>query len=73
MSKIEVVSTLNTLNLSHEMLHYNYQNCTSKYNPRVYLGTIQTIAIQWNFDLQNIEKYPETWPLNGPQKGEANS
>ena len=51
------------------MLHYNYQNCPTKYAPKVYLGTSQTIARNWNMDLQNIEKYPETWPEKWSQKG----
>ena len=71
-SRLEVVSTLNTLNLSHEMLHYNYANSLERYYPKVYLGTSQTIARNWNMDLQNIEKYPEIWPEKKPQKGENN-
>ena len=71
MSKLEVVSLLNIPSQARNMYYYNSANHTQKYNPKVYIGTSQTIAIQWNFDLQNIEKYPETWPLNGPQKGEA--
>ena len=53
------------------MYHYNTINCTEKYAPKVYLGTTQTIAQGWIYDLQNIEKYPETWPEVKPQKGEA--
>ena len=69
---LEVVSSLNLFNQAHNMYHYNYQNCTSRYYPKVYIGTTQTIAKYWNLDKQNIEKYPENWPENSPQKGEAN-
>ena len=71
-SKIEVVSTLNTLNLGRAMYYFYYKYRLPKYNIKVYIGTSQTIAIQWNFDLQNIENYPSIWPEVKPQKGEAN-
>ncbi|HBD06523.1 MAG TPA: hypothetical protein DCY93_03855, partial [Firmicutes bacterium] len=36
--------------IAHAMYHYNSYNCTSKYNPKLYLGTIQNITSRWNFD-----------------------
>ncbi len=72
LSRIEVVSLLNILKIGKEMLHYNYANSLERYYPKVYLGTSQTIARNWNMDLQNIEKYPEIWPEKKPQKGENN-
>ena len=71
-SKLEVASALNTVNIGTYTYHYNSNNCTTKYNPKIYLGTSQTIALGWIYDLQNIEKYPETWPEVKPQKGEVN-
>ncbi len=68
---LQVVSTLNTLNLSHEMLHYDYENSLERYYPKVYLGTTQTIAYAWNFDYQKGINHPSIWPEKGPQKGEA--
>ncbi len=54
------------------MYRYNTENRTPKYNPKLYLGTSQTIAIQWNFDIQRDINYPSIWPQNSSQKGEAN-
>ena len=73
-SNLEVVSALNTLNLSTNSLHYNHANCTSRFYPKVYLSTLQSVALQWNYDSQKyankpIQK-PSTWPEKGPQKGE---
>ena len=59
------------------MFHYNTQNNPERYYPKVYLGTTQTIALNWLFDQQiyagSIIKKPENWPENSPQKGEANT
>ena len=70
LSKIEVVSTLNTLNIGRNSYYYAYDTSTAKYTPKVYLGTSQTIAKNWNYDRQNNIKYPSIWPLNAAQKGE---
>ena len=76
LSRIEVVSLLNILKIGKEMLHYNYQNCPTKYAPKVYLGTIQNITYNWLYDSQtyagSIIKKPENWPEKKSQKGEAN-
>ncbi len=69
-SNLQVVSQLNLLNLGHSTYWFDEQYEIKKYAPKVYLGTSQTIARNWNLDLQNIEKYPETWPEIKPQKGE---
>ena len=75
LSNLQVVSSLNTLSESSLRYHYNYQNCTSRYYPKVYIGTSQTIAAGWNMDLQNTSKPPANqWPQNfgqTSQKGEA--
>ncbi len=74
-SKLEVASALNTVNIGIYMYAYDYTNCTAKYAPKVYIGTPQTLGRGWNFDAQNIENYPSIWPQSYqqvPQKGEAN-
>ena len=70
---LEVVSQLNLLSQARYTYHYNYQNCTSRYYPKLYLGTSQTIARYWNSDSQTGINYPSIWPQNGTQKGEANT
>ena len=72
LSRIEVVSSLNILSQANRMYMYYDQEMGSKYSPKVYLGTLQSIAYWWNYDYQNIENYPSTWPEVKPQKGEAN-
>ncbi len=72
LSRIEVVSTLNTLNISKEMLHYNTQNCPPNYYPKVYLGTSQTTAQGWLYERINGEYISmNNWPqaYQGTQKG----
>ncbi len=53
LSKIEIVSLLNLSNNGFQMYHYNYVNCTKKYNPKVYLGAVQSVTTAWQVDLQN--------------------
>ena len=72
-SNLEVVSSLNLPNTAHYLYHYNYQNSTSRYYPKVYIGTIQTIAKGWIYDRQTGINYPSIWPEVKPQKGEANN
>ena len=76
LSKIEVVSLLNIPSQAHEMYLYNTGSCLVKYNPKIYLGTIQTIAQTWLYDIQNgTETTLPNWPQNFgqvSQKGEAN-
>ena len=70
LSKVEVVSTLNTFNIGPDMYHVNPPYTSENYAPKVYLGTIQMTANKWNFDHQKGINYPSTWPQNSPQKGE---
>ncbi len=53
---LEIVSALNSFNLGSHQYHYNIYNCVVKYNPKVYLGTIQTASTNWNADLQKDQK-----------------
>ena len=72
-SYLEVVSLLNIPSQAHDMYLYNTGSCLVKYNPKIYLGTIQTIAQGWIYDNQKGINYPSIWPEKGPQKGEANT
>ena len=71
-ANLEVVSSLNTLNLGSVSYWYYTTTSLEKYNPRVYLGTTQVIASGWNRDYQQGITLPEIWPEKTPQKGEAN-
>ena len=76
LSKIEIVSGLNLFNYAPGSLAYNSGNRTQKYNPKVYIGTLQSTSKEWNYDFQNTSKPPANqWPQNfgqTSQKGEAN-
>ncbi len=49
-TKLEIVSALNSFNLAHTMYGYNYQDRPEKYNPKVYLSAVQSVAYQWIYD-----------------------
>ena len=70
-ANLEVVSSLNTLNLGSVSYWYYTTTSLEKYNPRVYVGTTQVIASGWNRDYQQGINYPSIWPQNNTQKGEA--
>ncbi len=72
LSKIEIVSGLNLFSYAPGSLAYNSGNRTQKYNPKVYIGTLQSTSKEWNMDIQHTINYPSIWPLNVSQKGEAN-
>ncbi len=63
-SKLEIVSALNTFKLAVDLLFYRTAECYSKYNPKVYLGAIQTTAKNWNLDWENGDAHP----LGNPDK-----
>ncbi len=52
-SSLEVVSALNSFNIAWDEYYYSYTNCIQKYNPKVYLGAVQSASTNWNFDQQN--------------------
>ncbi|HBD06488.1 MAG TPA: hypothetical protein DCY93_03655, partial [Firmicutes bacterium] len=65
-SSLEIVSALNSLNLAHCQYHYNLISCTKKFNPKLYLGTIQTASTNWNYDIQNgLPELPDTSQKSG--------
>ncbi len=53
-SKLEIVSALNSFNLAVAMFYHRYDNRTAKYNPKAYLGAVQTFAGQWNSELGKL-------------------
>jgi len=64
-SSLEVVSSLNSFNLTYGMYYYSYDSRTKKYNPKVYLGAVQTTSGAWNLDRQNAQNWVEksgSWP-----------
>ncbi len=71
-SKLEVASALNTVNIGIYMFGYDTSTYPRKFNLKVYIGTPQTLGRGWNIDTQSGIKFPSTWPENSPQKGEAN-
>ena len=85
LSNLEVVSALNTVNISTQMYAYSPTNRTAKYYPKVYIGPSKTIGQLWIYeDKIDTSTTPPTtikiteipgWPENfeGPQKGEANT
>ncbi len=50
LSKLEIVSSLNSFNIARWQYHYNYGVCTKKYNLKVYLGAVQSVAEAWQLD-----------------------
>ena len=80
LSRLEVVSLLNIPSQAHELYYYTSTSCPAKYNPKVYLGTLQSIAYWWlcnretDWILDSNTTPKLTWPqaFQGPQKGEAN-
>ncbi len=66
-SRLEVVSALNSFNLAMYQYHYNQADCPSKYNPKIYLSAFQTASTNWFLE-QNTgcEKYEKSgsWPIN---------
>ena len=72
LSKIEVVSSLNFPMQANAMYYFDYAISVPKYNPKLYLGTLQTIGKNWIIDRQTGINYPSIWPEKGSQKGEAN-
>jgi len=68
LSKIEVVSGLNFSNYAVQSWFYSDAYSYSKYNPKLYLGTIQTVASSWLQDDQNDRKNLPNLPLGGVKK-----
>ncbi len=50
LSKLEVVSALNSFNLGRWEYHFNQSVYPPKYNPKVYLSAVQSVGYAWNTD-----------------------
>ncbi len=72
-SSLEIVSSLNCFNLANRLYHFNYINCIEKYNPKVYIGAVQTAASIWNYDSQDPTKVDPKWVSNGTEKSGSRS
>ena len=75
LSKIEIISLLNIKTQARDMYAHDHSSRTSKYNPKVYLGTLDSLSVSWISDTLKGATIidPNTWPKNyqqGPQKGE---
>ncbi len=68
-SKLEIVSALNSFNLAHEMYAYYCYTRTEKYNPKVYLGSVQTTSDDWNLDEQDPRKVDSKWAQKPEKSG----
>ncbi|HBD06358.1 MAG TPA: hypothetical protein DCY93_02985 [Firmicutes bacterium] len=69
-SKLEVVSALNSFNLARNQYHFYYSNCPGRNNPKVYLGAVQSAGINWNYDVQEGQKnLPDLLGLGGEKSG----
>ncbi len=67
-SKLEIVSALNSFNISTHLYHYNNRNCTKNYNPKVYLSAIQSVSMYWFYDEDSNRTNLPTLPLSDPEK-----
>lgn len=56
-SRLEIVSSLNSFNLARYYYYFNSGSCPSHYNPKVYLSTVQSVAFEWNQDFESDQKY----------------
>ncbi len=55
-SKLEIVSLLNFFNSGNLELFYDDRFCYQRYNPKLYLSAFQTVATNWNYEIQNGQK-----------------
>ncbi len=67
-SSLEIVSSLNLFNLGINQYVFSFNNCIEKYNPKVYIGAVQNVAIQWDLDSQDPEKVDPEWVTAGAKK-----
>ncbi len=63
-AKIEIASCLNCFNYGTYSWWYDSPYATQKYNPKVYMGAIQSVSQGWNYDRDYSRK---NLPV-GPEK-----
>ncbi len=56
LSKLEIVSSLNSFNLASAMYYYSSNGYPQKYNPKLYLSAFQTVSPEWNSDYDTARK-----------------
>ncbi len=49
-ANVEIASSLNLFNIAHIMYDYYYIFRLPKFNPKLYLSTVQSVATAWNGD-----------------------
>ncbi|HBD06379.1 MAG TPA: hypothetical protein DCY93_03100 [Firmicutes bacterium] len=52
LSKVEIVSVLNSFNYATFSWWYDAPYATPKYNPKVYMSTVQSVSKSWLYDYQ---------------------
>ncbi|HBD05787.1 MAG TPA: hypothetical protein DCY93_00045, partial [Firmicutes bacterium] len=52
-NKLEIVSLINILNSANHMHYFDFRNSMSNLTPKMYLGTVQTVAEFWDFELED--------------------
>ncbi len=69
LSKLEVASCLNLFDYAKFSWWYDAPYSPQKYNPKVYLGTVQSVAYQWIYDRDSARENPSeplqksgSWP-----------
>lgn len=60
-SKLELVDLINLLNISYDSFFHSYTECPSKYNPKIYLGVLKSISVNWQYDSTTPNL---SWPEN---------
>lgn len=58
---LEVVSSLTLMNTGHSFLFHSRNEYPSKYNPKIYLSFINSIAYAWTREDGTPTSYT-TWP-----------
>jgi len=58
-SSLEIVSSLNCLNLARWQYAYEAGSRTSRFYPKLYLSTVQSVSFQWNYDVQGNPNFDQ--------------
>ncbi len=67
-SKLEIVSGLNFSNYGVQSFYFNYHYSHSRFYPKLYLGTLQSVSESWTSDVQDPKKVDSKWAEAGNQK-----
>jgi len=58
-SSLEIVSSLNCLNLARWQYAYEVGTRPSRFYPKLYLSTVQSVSFQWNYDVQGNPNFDQ--------------